>query len=303
MARRYRLILGLLLILGLPGPGHALDPLLPCVRATWEDDPDLPRHVVEQRCKEAWELPVPAGTVIQDRLADGSPAPAMVVIPAGTFLMGSPRSEADRDPTERQHRVWVEPFLMGRTEVTFEQYDRFARATERPLPDDEGWGRGERPVINVSWLDASAYADWLSQQTGRGYRLPTEAEWEFAARGGTTTTRWWGEEMIEGYANCAGCGSQWDRRGTAPVMSFPANPYGLFDVLGNVWEWTCSDFDRHYGGEEETCSTRGAEWFRPARGGGWRFGPAWLRAAARNGTPPETESSYIGFRLAAELED
>ena len=115
---------------------------------------------------------------------DVSPRPDMVDIEAGCFLMGSPKSEAGRYGDERWHRVCVEAFSMGKYEVTFAEYDRFAEATGRARPDDEGWGRGRRPIINVSWHDATAYARWLSEETGRAYRLPTEAEWEYAARDG-----------------------------------------------------------------------------------------------------------------------
>ena len=101
-------------------------------------------------------------------------------------------------------------FALGRYEVTFEEYDQFAKAANRQLPNDQGWGRGRRPVINVSWQDAVEYAKWLSEQTGKRYRLPTEAEWEYAARGGNETAYWWGKDFVKGMANCRGCDSQWD---------------------------------------------------------------------------------------------
>src|SRR5262249_18280775 len=138
------------------------------------------------------------GTVFRDKLKDGSQGPEMVVIPAGTFQMGDNGHDSERPV----HTVQINrPFAMGRYEVTFEEYDRFASATGFELPDDTGWGRGQRPVINVSWSDAVEYAKWLSAQTSKHYRLPTEAEWEFAARSGGKKERWAGtsreEELVE----------------------------------------------------------------------------------------------------------
>jgi formylglycine-generating enzyme required for sulfatase activity len=121
--------------------------------------------------------------------------------------------------------------------VTFEEYAKFATAVGRKLPEGEGWGTGNRPVINVSWKDAVAYAEWLSEQTGKRYRLPSEAEWEYAAGAGTETKYWWGNEVGINRANCDGCGSQWDNKQTAPVGSFDANPLGLYDTAGKVFEW------------------------------------------------------------------
>jgi len=146
----------------------------------------------------------PANPVMRDRLSDGSQGPEMVAIPAGSFLMGSPPHEKGRYNDEQQHPARIaKPFAIGKYEVMFYEYDRFAVATGKALPDDQGWGRGRRPVINVSWLDAEAYVEWLSQQTGYRYRLPTEAEWEYAARAGTAASRYWGDDPNQGcpYAN------------------------------------------------------------------------------------------------------
>ncbi|MEN8221031.1 MAG: SUMF1/EgtB/PvdO family nonheme iron enzyme [Pseudomonadota bacterium] len=132
--------------------------------------------------------------VFRDRLKDGSLGPEMVWIPAGTFRMGDIQG-GGHDNEKPVHQVSVSRFAIGKYEVTFAEYDKFAQATGRKKPNDRGWGRGNRPVINVSWHDATAYAEWLSQQTGQKYRLPTEAEWEYAARAGTTTKYWWGNQM------------------------------------------------------------------------------------------------------------
>jgi formylglycine-generating enzyme required for sulfatase activity len=121
--------------------------------------------------------------------------------------------------------------------VSFDDYARFASASGRGLPSDNGWGRGNRPVININWEDASAYTRWLSEQTGHHYRLPSEAEWEYAAAAGTNTFYPWGNNGGENHAVCFNCGSRWDARQTAPAGSFAANAFGLYDMAGNVLEW------------------------------------------------------------------
>nr|VFJ64132.1 MAG: Caspase domain-containing protein [Candidatus Kentron sp. FW] len=154
----------------------------------------------------------------RDRLKDGSLGPWMIVVPAGKFMMGSPKDEPERDGNREgpQHQVHiVKRFAMGVTEVTFEDYDHFASATDRRFPNDQGWGYGKRPVINVSWNEASAYARWLTKQTGKEYRLPSEAEWEYVARAGTTTPFSTGDCVHTDQANYdgngedyAGCGAK-----------------------------------------------------------------------------------------------
>ena len=237
------------------------------------------------------------GTVHRDRLQDGTQAPEMVFIRGGTFNMGSPENEKGRGSNERQHQVSVGDVWIGRYAVTFDEYDRFARATGRDLPRDEGWGRGRRPVINVSWSDATAYAEWLSGQTGQRYRLPTEAEWEYTARAGTTKARYWGKAIGRNQANCRSCGSQWDGKQTAPVGSFAPNAWGLYDMLGNVWEWTCSRYDENYSGAEQRCDASGQS--RSLRGSSWLNVPDWVRSAVRIiSVAPGSRSNGSGFRLA-----
>jgi formylglycine-generating enzyme required for sulfatase activity len=244
-------------------------------------------------------------TLPRDRLRGGGLAPEMVGLPAGCFLMGSPPEEPGRYSNERQHRVCVDAFAIGRTEVTFDDYDAFAAATGREPPDDRGWGRGRRPVIGVSWLDASVYAAWLSDQTGKAYRLPTEAEWEYAARAGTVTPFWTGDCIDTDQANYdgtsayAGCGSSGVyRRQPLPVGSLAANPWGLHDILGNVWEWTCSGYDEDYAGSESCHSLFDSNPYRGLRGGSWVNGGRYLRAALRGGNPPGSRYGSIGLRLA-----
>ncbi len=161
-------------------------------------------------------------------------APEMVVLPAGSFLMGSPEGETGRHkPEGPQREVIVAGFAIGRYPVTFAEYDHFCEAAGWKMPDDESWGRGRMPVINVSWDDAVAYAVWLSEQTGKRYRLPSEAEWEYACRAGTATAYWWGDDFNAKKANTEEGGPG----RTTEVGSYPANPWGLFDTLGNVSEW------------------------------------------------------------------
>jgi formylglycine-generating enzyme required for sulfatase activity len=244
---------------------------------------------------------IPRG--FRDLFRVGPIEPEMIPVTGGKFQMGDLQGEGD--PNEGPVRTMsIRPFAIGRHEVTFEEYDRFAEATEREKPDDWGWGRGRRPVINVSWDDALFYAEWLSAQTGKRYRLPSEAEWEYAARAGTTTSYWWGDEVGENRANCDGCGSQWDGRQTAPVGSFEPNPFGLYDTAGNVWEWVQDCWHDSYEGaptdgsawEEENCS------WRVIRGGSWNFHPWNVRSAHRGRGNPVNVDNFVGFRLAQDIE-
>ena len=273
------------------------------------------------RNPEGLDLPEPtmarakAFEVVRDRLRDGSQGPAMLALPAGSFLMGSPGDEPERWSTEGpQRRVSVPPFAIGRTEVTFAEYDRFAMATGREQPDDAGWGRGDRPVINVSWEDAAAYAAWLSAETGRSYRLPTEAEWEYAARAGTGTPFWTGDCIhtdqanYDGNSDYNGCGAKTGvfRRQTVPAGSLPANPWGLHEVAGNVWEWVQDCWHDDYEGAPAGAGARGEEGGgdcarRVVRGGGWGFEPGGLRSAYRRWSYADVASYDLGFRLARDL--
>ena len=226
-----------------------------------------------------------SGTVFRDALRSGGEGPEMVVLPTGSFQMGSPSGEADRDRDEGPvHMVNIsQRIAMGRYEVTFAEYDRFADAdSRRTRPDDFGWGRGSRPVINVSQEDAKAYATWLSAQTGKPYRLPSEAEWEYAARAGTRTRYSWGDEINCGQARygrhpdsklfpVGECSNSFD--GTVPVGSFAANAFGLYDMHGNVWEWVEDCWHDNY----EGAPTDGRAWTSGCgsgvravlRGGSW----------------------------------
>ncbi len=245
------------------------------------------------------------GTVFRDSLADGGSGPEIVWIPAGSFT--SLRSvtsyrmgdiQGDGYSNEKPvHRVSVGKFAMGKFEVTFAEYDKFVQATGRSKPSDNGWGRGNRPVINVSWNDATAYTKWLSNQTGKTYRLPTEAEWEYAARAGTETKYWWGNDVGKNRANCYGdyCGDSF--KYTSPVGSFSSNKFGLYDTVGNVWEWTCSEYTNKYNGKEKTCINKSSNKNRVLRGGSWTNFPRSVRAANRGRNSPDDRVVYLGFRV------
>ena len=238
---------------------------------------------------------------------DCTDCPEMVVVPAGLYRMGSPSQERGRGDDEGPvHAVAIgAPFALGVYEVTFAEWDACKRGCPRgkQAPSDRGWGRGRRPVINVSWDDAKRYAQWLSRKTRKAYRLPSEAEWEYAARAGTATAYSWGDQIGVNRANCRGCGSQWDGSKTAPVGSFRANAWGLHDMHGNVWEWTEDCWNGSYRG----APSDGSAWLRGncdqrvLRGGSWSGGPSDLGAADRYGITTGGRSGSFGFRVARTL--
>jgi formylglycine-generating enzyme required for sulfatase activity len=231
--------------------------------------------------------------------------PAMIVIPGGKFMMGSPGDEPDRYANEGPlHEVTIARFAVSKFEVTFDEWDACVSAAAcARVPDS--WGRGAMPVINVSWRDAKQYVGWLSQLTGKEYRLLTEAEWEYAARAGANTPYSWGKDPATGDANCDGCGSPWDRKQTAPVGSFKPNAFGLFDVHGNVWEWVEDSWHDTYGGAPSDGSARlesADPSLRVARGGSWRNEREFVRAAVRVKRHINVRFDTLGFRVARTLE-
>ena len=173
---------------------------------------------------------------------------------------------------------------MGKYQITFDQYDQFCRETGNQLPDDQGWGRGNRPVINVSALDAEGYCKWLSKKTGQVYRLPTEEEWEYSCRGGTTTEYYWGDEWDPQMAN-----GDYLVGKTTPVGSYPPNPFGLADMSGNVWQWTSSIWGSNQPNQ------------RVLRGGSWYNYPQDLRSATRYWNVTGVRYNNYGFRVARTL--
>ncbi len=229
--------------------------------------------------------------------------PEMVMIPGGSFRMGCVSGLNCQDDEKPVHEVRVASFELSKYEVTFEEYDRFTAATGGRSPNDKGWGRGRRPVIYVLWIDAVAYTKWLSEQTGERYRLPSEAEWEYAARAGSTTKYGWGNDIGHNRANCDGCGSQWDDEKTAPVGSFNPNAFGLHDMHGNLWEWVQDCWNDSYQGApaDGTAWTIGDCERRVLRGGSWGFRPGYLRAAFRSRVTTGGRSYGFGFRVARTL--
>ena len=234
--------------------------------------------------------------------------PEMVVVPAGKFSMGSPASEPGRSADEApQHTVaFARRFAVGRFEVTFDEWDACTAGggCNGYTPSDEGWGRGRRPAINVSWDDANAYAAWLAKKTGKPYRLLSESEYEYATRAGTQTAYPWGNAVGTNKANCHACGSRWDARQTAPAGSFAANRFGLYDMVGNVREWTEDCYHDSYVGAPADGSawTAGADCSNHVvRGGSWLIAPAFLRSANRYWFTTGYRLRYLGFRVARTL--
>lgn len=312
----------------------------------WEQKLDLG---TENSPQVAARLTRGVGIEYQDRLTDGSDGPPMVVVKGGCFLMGSEPGEAGRDDDENVHEACLtQPFAMGKFEVTVGDYQRFVEKTayvtdaekERGegcyawSPDDKQWAwragmtwrnpgfapAMDMPIVCLSWNDARAYARWLSEQTGKTYRLPTEAEWEYAARGGTESSRFWGENVADAcrFANVLDqtpglTDAITDETHTchdayfylAPVGRFRGNGFGLRDVLGNAWEWSCSTYVAQYGEKEQHCdeevTTIDGDIYKVLRGGSWRFGPLRVRAANRSSAAPRARFDDVGFRLASDL--
>ncbi len=281
--------------------------------------------------------PLPkAGTLFRDC----PNCPEMVVIPTGSFMMGSPDTEVGHMSDEApEHQVNVRAFALGKTEITRGQFAEFVKKTKYNTGkqcwtleggkfeqrDNRNWRDlgylqdNKHPVVCINWNDAKAYAEWLSRKTGKQYRLPTEAEWEYAARGNTHSARYWGEEpdMACLYANVGDLTAQSQLMGasswlvhnctdgfsnTAPVGKFKANAFKLRDMLGNVWEWTEDVYHDSYKG----APSDGTAWQvdgvrRVFRGGSWNNGPLRVRAAKRGNEKPVIRFSDIGFRLARKL--
>ena len=241
------------------------------------------------------------GERFADKLRSGNMGPKMVVVPTGCTTMGS----RDGDLDERVvHQVCISRRIaVGVYEITFDDYDRYAQSTGIEAANDAGWGRGDRPVIGVSWNDAVAYARWLSTQTGKSYRLLSEAEWEYVARAGTKSKYSFGEDIEKRRANCSGCGNEFDGRESMPVGSFGANAFGLYDVHGNVWEWVQDCYVTSYSGAPTDGSARTSEdcESRVLRGGSWSLGPVDLRSSNRALFLPTFRLDSLGFRVAQDL--
>jgi formylglycine-generating enzyme required for sulfatase activity len=245
----------------------------------------------------------PSITAARETFRDCPECPQMVVIPPGRFTMGA----TDQRPEERPaHTVTIaSPFAIGVFEITVGEWDTCLREGGCKYSLDNKYGSDKQlPMSNVSWEDAQEYTHWLSQKTGGNYRLPSEAEWEYAARGGTSTPYWWGDRAKgTNQANCKDCGSRWDDRGPAPVGSFQANPFGLYDVHGNVWEWVADCWNRSYSGAPDDGSAwvRGDCIGRMQRGGAWKLDTEYMRVSRRGRYDRDVRYDLNGFRVAKTL--
>ncbi len=236
--------------------------------------------------------------------ADAATAvPKMIDIPSGVFVMGA-GSDADVEQGKPRHGVHVAAFRIGETDVTFDQYDPFARATGRPLPQDEGFGRGPRPVVNITRADMLAYAAWLNRTSGQtGFRLPSEAEWEYAAHAGTRTTFYWGDAPDPARVNSALNAAPDKFPYTSPVKSFPPNGFGLYDMSGNVWQEVADCLHYDYVG----APADGRAWSDKScfayivRGGSYEIFKRGLTPTARSGIGRSFASMSVGFRLAQDV--
>lgn len=245
---------------------------------------------------------LPSQAVFASDYTEDAAGVKFVRIKGGTFLMGD--HEGKDTISLPSHEVTVNDFYIGKYEVTFAEFDKFCRETKRPFPSDNGWGRNNQPVINVTWDDAVAFTEWLSSKSSRRFRLPTEAEWEYAARGGTTTSFYWGNKAGKNNANCDGCGMPWDgkEKKTVKVGSFKPNPYGLYDMSGNVYEWTLDSRHTNYDG----APTDGSAWVnekethRINRGGSWRLDAVEIRSDRRCWDAAKHKSNELGFRVVME---
>lgn len=270
-----------------------------CFRAYLEEYPKgryarIARTRLEPASKPS--APAPTKSVVSpDVLTRSSFEPEMVRITGGCFQMGSPESEPDRYKNEPQHSVCVKNFEIGKYEVTQEEWEAVVGNNPSTVKKS-----GRYPVTGVSWGDVQIYLEMLNQKTGKQYRLPTEAEWEYACRGGVTGSRYCGGDDLDSLAWYSG-NHGYGGFGAHSVGQKVANGFGLYDMSGNVMEWTCSYYDISYGNKEDKCSYKGTVLMRAVRGGGWNYIPAGVRSAHRDGFGPAISGSDLGFRLARSL--
>ena len=251
-----------------------------------------------------------AGDTIQDTLAKGKLAPELVVVPAGTNTLGDTTGAGIEIERPTYKVIISKPFAIGKYEVTFDEYDFFCEQTGCKKPFSEGWGRGERPVIDITWHDADAYVKWLSIQTGENYYLPSEAQWEYTARAGTQTNYWWGNEPGDKLAQCGDCAAinRCKDCKDVPLIvgSFKANPYGLYEVHGNVSEWTadCGSLRNSLTPSDGLPRLDGDCTKHIIKDGSWWSNTRFIRAAVRSSAVEGVtyKSKHVGFRVARELE-
>jgi len=236
-----------------------------------------------------------------DELKGNLRGPIMQTIPAGEYMMGA-TSLSTRLDERPQHKVTLPEFAISQYEITYSEYEVFAKAMGKSSPSRSGVNPKTQPVVDVSWQDAQDYASWLSRKSGKKYALPTEAQWEYAARAGTTLNFWWGRDAGDGNAHCQGCGSPAPMRKAAPIGSFAANPWGLNDTTGNVAEWTLDCFNGNY----QDAPTDGTAWQdgdcskRIVRGGSFSNTGTSSTNTRREKYPAGSKLSHIGFRVVRE---
>ena len=240
-----------------------------------------------------------------DTFSDCDMCPEMIVIPAGKFVMGETDGGMTGDASATPVSL-KRSFAIGRFEVTFAEWDACVSdgGCSSYKPNDEGWGRGKQPVTNINWNDALGYLIWLHSKTGFFYRLPTEAEWEYAARAGSTTNYWWGDDIGIKQAVCQDCGSIYDDERSAPVGSFSPNPFGLYDTAGNLWEWTedcysMTSYKKHSKYPKAAPGPKGCS--RVLRGGGWDIISTGLRSSFRFTSGSSNRSNIFGFRIVRNI--
>lgn len=259
--------------------------------------PDIP-------AKDIPKAPVIApGTQLKpgDIFRDCETCPEMVVVPPGLFVMGSKLHKSEMPTRVVRFR---KPFAIGRFETLHANWQACLDAggcTHKP--DDHKWGTERKPVINISHDMVHGYAEWLTKTTGKKYRLPSEAEWEYAAKAGTKSNYWFGDQVGENQVNCRKCGSPWSGIGNAPVGSFAPNPWGLYDMNGNAFEWVEDCWHETYDGAPKgpEAWVGGKCQFRVIRGGSWYYYSRMSRAANRQKNPGAVKSYWLSFRLVREL--
>lgn len=261
--------------------------------------PPEPTEPVESVPDTTTEVATPS--MFRDPLAVGGQGPQMVSIPGGTFAMGSGGMTASADEYPR-HDVTVPPFAISQHEITVAEYAKFAKATGRRLPKGVSKRKGKQPIVSVTWKDAVRYTEWLSKQTGKKYRLPSEAEWEYAASTGKRSPHWWGYEVPQGQAHCFGCNGSAESRGPVEVGRFPPNPFGLHDTAGNVMEWVADCYHPNYQGAPDN----GQPWeggdcsYRMVRGGAYNSPPPSIRTAKRAKRKSGRGYDTVGIRVVRE---
>lgn len=264
--------------------------------------PEKPPREPARAAPAAPAAPPPVRTAGLNEIKDCPACPVLVAVPPGTFTMGSNSA----DPSERPaHKVSIgQPFAIGKYEVTAEQWRACVDAGGCPPVAANADAPGNLPARDLGWQDAQQYVKWLSKVSGKSYRLPTEAEWEYAARGGTATPYWWGEQMRTGTANCKECGEPWRQEGPADAGSFAPNPFGLHDMNGSVWEWVSDCWHNSFKGapadgrswDEANCRAR------VIRGGSWREGASYMLSSTRFRYDASVRHSQNGFRVVRELD-